>query len=188
MEQTVETTKTTTTKDKLKHLAIFWTRMLGWIGTGVGMPIGVFAYKFGLFESTSYTTSCDEIGNCTTTVTTMNGWGIASCLIVGIFLLRIFKYIRKAYSKEYSLTQQCVDGVLHVMIPLGIAYACLYFLNGVIQQLMYCIGMIMVSELFAIPLNPLPELADRKGYDYSDVYTLTKRIVKDYITKDTSNK
>ena len=83
-----------TVTDKRKHLIIFWSRMVGWLLTGTAAPIGVFAWKFGLFDVTSYTTTTDELGNVTSVSVALNGWGILSCFLIGWTMINIIKTIR----------------------------------------------------------------------------------------------
>lgn len=163
--------------------AVFWARMSGWLGLNVGVPIGVFATKFGLFniQRTTY----DSLGNPVIKESiSLNGWGIVSCLIVGWTLVQILKEVSAAYT-GYSLTKQTIEGVTKQVVPLVIAYGVCYFLNGVLTQIMFCLAVLIACKLGAIPLNPLPKWRYEKNgvenYDdaLSQVVHLLKRKEKD---------
>lgn len=160
--------------------AVFWTRMFAWIGTSVGAPIAVFAKKFGLF--TVNKSVYDELGNPIIEESiSLNGWGILSCILVGWMGIQILKEIRKAYS-EYSFTKQCLDGVIHSVLPLLVGYGVCFFLKGVIEQIMYCIAILIACKIAAVPLNPLPKWRyDTTGVeDYGDAFSeLVKMLRKE---------
>lgn len=187
MAEEIQTEIITQTEEKSdrKHLAIFWARMLGWLATGLGAPIAVFAIKFGLFNKSGYQLTVDEMGNVTTSVTAMNGWGIVSCLLVGFTIISILKEVLSAYESKYSLTKQCLTGVVKKIIPITIAILICYFLKGVLDQIMFCLTVIGIGQLVAIPLNPLPEWKYRKQgkEDYSDLISGAAALIKDWRTE-----
>lgn len=160
--------------EALKNRLIFWMRMLSWLAVGCGTPIGVFAYKFGLFTKTTVT--YDELGNVVSqTSTSLNGWGLVSVLLIGSFITTILKDLVDSCS-GYSLTKQCYVGICKTM-PLIIAFATMYFLNGVISQVMYCLGILIVCRLISIPLNPMPKWKyEKQGAE--DYNTLTESLTK----------
>jgi hypothetical protein len=152
---------------------MFWTRFTGWLGTGCITPVAIFAKKFGLFTRTGYEITADELGNVTAvSPIALNGWGIVSCFIVCWTLIQILKEVKQAYS-GYSLTKQCIDGFISSVMPLIIMFSICYFLNGVLDSIMYCLGVIIVSRTVSVPLNPLPKWKyEHKGVeDYSDPLT-----------------
>lgn len=172
-------------KEKTKNRLIFWTRITGWVGTGCAAPIAVFATKFGLFSQSGYTVTTDELGNITSvSPIALNGWGIVSCFLIFWTLTNALKEIRQAYS-GYSMTKQCLDGFINSIMPLIVMFAVCYFLSGVLDNIMYCLGVIIISKTISIPINPLPQWKYTvKGVeDYSDpvthfITTLTKSIKK----------
>ena len=173
-------------KTKTRNRIVFWTRMTGWLATGCAAPIAVFATKFGLFNKSGYSVQTDELGNVTNaTVTAFNGWGLVSVFIIVWTLISILKEIRNAYS-GYSLTKQCLDSFISGIMPLIIAFAVCYFLNGVLEEAMFCLGTIIICRTIAIPLNPLPKWRyETKGVeDYSDALTFLVKAVKSKVKKD----
>lgn len=163
-----------------KGLLVFWLRMLGWLATGLGAPIATFAIKFGLFTKSGYELTVDEMGNVTSSTIALNGWGIVSCILIGFTAISILKEVIDAYSNKYSLAKQCFTGLKNKIIPITIAVVILYFLKGVIDQIIFCLVVIGISEIAAIPLNPLPEWRNRKQgeEDYSDLLTGFVKLVK----------
>lgn len=162
---------------KTKSRIVFWSRMVGWTGVGVAAPVAAFATKFGLF--TSQEPVVDALGN---TVQqggiALNGWGIVCCLLVGNYIMQILKEVIAA-NQGYSMTKQMYDGVVK-LIPYVIAYGVCFFLNGVIGQIMYCLAVLIVCRLVAIPLNPLPKWRfEKTGVEnYSDILSGLTDIVK----------
>lgn len=168
---------------KTKSRLIFWSRMSGWLGVGVVTPVVTFATKFGLFVEQEPVV--DALGNTIEPAgIAFNGWGIVCCVLVGSYIMQILKEIVAA-NQGYSLTKQCYDGVMK-LIPLIIAYGVCYFLNGVLAQVMFCLGTIIACRAAAIPLNPLPKWRfDKTGIeDYSDLLTGLTNIVKNLRKKE----
>lgn len=165
--------------ETVKNRIIFWTRLVSWIVVGCAAPIGTFAYKFGLF--TRHTVEYDELGNIVSqTDVSLNGWGIISVLLVGSFISAIVKELADSCT-GYSMLKQCYMGICKTM-PLIIAFAMIYFLSGVLEQLMFCLMVLIICKLASIPLNPLPKWKfEKKGKeDYSTLAEALTGFVKKY--------
>lgn len=164
---------------KVKNRIIFWSRMTGWLGAGCVAPIAVFASKFGLFKKSGYEVVTDELGNITeVTATALNGWGIICCLIALWSVIQVLKELRDAHT-GYSLTKQCVDGVLKLMPLITILVIC-YFIRSSLDDIIYCTTVILISRLCAVPLNPLPKWKyEVKGVEnYDDALTQVVKYLK----------
>lgn len=162
--------------EKSKLRLIFWIRMVLWTCINCVTPVGVFAYKFGLFK---HNVQYDALGNVVSGPSvSLNGWGILSCVIVGVFAIGVIKEIADAYT-GYSFVKQCYVGVSKV-IPLIIAYCICYFLSGAIGHIMYCLAILIICKLISVPLNPLPKWKYEKSgmEDYSDALKLFTNFVK----------
>ena len=162
-----------------KH-AVFWARMTSWIGVSCVAPITVFATKFGLFEKEKYAPVYDELGNVVNaTPPALNGWGIVSCFIVGFTLVSILKEVIKAYT-GYSLIKQFLTGVVQSIIPLVIGFAVCYFLDGVLDNVRYCLLVLIITKLVAVPLNPLPKWRYEKNgiENYDDFINTVSNYLK----------
>lgn len=168
-----------------KRLLVFWARMFGWLATGVGAPITTFAIKFGLFNKYGYEVTTDELGNVTGSHIALNGWGIISIVLIGFAAISIVSEVIDAYSHKYSFTKQCLVGVKNRIIPLIILIGICFYLKGVLEQVIFCLVVIGIAQLAAIPLNPMPEWKARvKGEeDYSDIITGLKHFLKKYNKK-----
>lgn len=159
-----------------RSTVVFWVRLVLWLLVGCVAPIVVFALKFGLF---TVEPTVDSMGNALeTTHTSLNGWGIIACLLLGKYLIYIVKEISDAH-KGYSFAKQCWQGVLHT-IPIAMAYVVCYFLSGVISQLMFCLAILTICKLVSYPINPLPKWKyDQKGVeDYTELTEVLTNFVK----------
>jgi hypothetical protein len=166
METDTETEKL---NEGRQSLLVFWLRMAGYVLAGVGAPITTFAVKFGLFNTYGYETVTDELGNVVGTRVALNGWGIVSVVLAGVFFINVMKQIVASYS-GYSMTKQVLMGVYQKILPLAIAIGICYFLKGVLDQILFCLITIGISQIVAIPLNPLPKWsADRGEESYEDL-------------------
>jgi len=168
-------------KEARKGLLIFWARMLGWLATGLGAPIATFAIKFGLFDKGGYSEVTDEMGNVVSSYIALNGWGIVSCVLIGFTAISILKEVIDAYSKKYSLAKQCLVGIKNKIIPIVIAIVICYYLRGVLDQIIFCLMVIGISQIVAIPLNPLPQWKSKKKgeEDYSDLISGALGLIKE---------
>ena len=154
-------------------LLTFWLRMVGWLATGLGAPITTFSIKFGLFNSYGYETMTDELGNVTGTKIAINGWGIVSIILVIFTISSILKEVIEAYSNEYTLAKQCLVGIKNKILPIAILLALCYCLKSCLDQAIFCLTVIGIAQIAAIPLNPLPQWKWNKLHkeDYSDLLT-----------------
>lgn len=163
-----------------KNRMIFWSRLISWLAIGCGVPIGTFAYKFGLFKNTI--TIYDELGNVVVQGNlSLNGWGIISCILIGSFIMNVIKEVADA-NTGYSLTKQCYMGIVQAM-PLIIAFAVTYFLKGVVDEVMFCLAVLILCKLISTPINPLPKWKyDKLGKeDYSTVVNALTDFVKSHL-------
>lgn len=151
--------------------------MLGWLIFSL-LPIGVFAYKFGLFKPDA--TETDSLGNVVSTPSVaLNGWGIIACIIVGITAIQILKEVIAAYP-NYSFAKQCFTGFTRTILPLLICFGVCVFLQGCIQHVTFCLGTFLACQCIAIPLNPLPKWRYEKAgkEDYSNALSFLTDFVK----------
>ena len=166
-------------QSNLKSRMIFWLRMLGWLGTSCVAPISIFAIQFGLFDQSGYEVTVDELGNITSVApTALNGWGIVSCIILFWAMVQVLRDVRDSYT-GYSFKKQCIDGILKLM-PLIVAFAICFFLRGALDDVIYCLSIIIISRLCSIPLNPLPKYKyESKGIEnYEDGLSVIVKYVK----------
>jgi hypothetical protein len=160
-----------------KNRTVFITRLISWLLIGCVTPIVFFASQFGLFEEV--TVVKDELGNVIArTDYSLNGWGIVSCVLVGSFISNILKEVSDAYV-GYSMLKQCYKGLCSTM-PLIIAFSVCYFLNGVLEQAMLCLIVIIICKLISTPINPIPKWKyEKRGIeDYCSLSEIFTKFVK----------
>lgn len=166
--------------NKKKDLIIFWSRMIGYITTQCIIPISVFAYKFGLFNKIYYKEQYDINGEIVKTSITLSGWGIVSVFLLGYTIIQMLNQYLDSLSEGYSLTKQTIDGIKSKILPLAIIFFICYFLNGVLTEILFCLAILIITQLVSIPLNPLPKWKyQKKGVeDYNDILTTLFELVK----------
>lgn len=166
---------------KAKDRLIFWIRLIGWLVVGCAVPIIIFAVKFGLFDDSGYNVTTDSLGNVVNVrPTALSGWGILACIIIFWTILQVLKEIRKAYV-GYSFTKQCIDGVVKTIIPLVAIIVGCFILKNALANVTYCLIVLTICKLIAIPLNPLPKWRYEKSgqEDYSDALAYVVKFIKD---------
>lgn len=172
-----------TINPKVRKLIIFWTRMLGWLIASCVIPIVTFSIRFGLFNKAAVKT--DALGNVIETQSTsLNGWGIISCVIIGFTISAIIKEVVSAYPK-YSFAKQCLVGFRKIVLPLSVGFFVCVFLSGVIHHVMFCLGVLALCNVVAIPLNPLPKWR----YEKSGVeeYSSAVKVLTDFVKRNIPN-
>lgn len=185
-EEVIQQEESTESVQARKELLIFWLRMFGWIIAGVAAPITTFSIKFGLFTEYGYKVTTDELGNVTGMHVALNGWGIVSVCLIAFAIISVLNEIIDAYSKKYSYTKQLLMGLKNRIVPLAIAIGICWFLRGVVDQIIFCLVTIGISQIAAVAVNPLPEWkAKKKGEeDYSDLLTLLPKYIKSKMRRE----
>lgn len=127
--------------------SVFATRALVWTVFAMVLPFLFIAFRYGIFEKS------DTIA--------LSGWGIIGVIIVLVFCLSLFSYIKQGM--EDGMFKQCLMGFTKVIIPL---LAVLLVVQGIktnIELFETALGVTIACEFIAIPINPFPEwLAKRK--------------------------
>ena len=124
---------------------VFWSRFVLWTIFACGLPFAFIVWRFQLF----HTISKIQIG----------GWGVIAIVILACFVITVIKYIKIALSNHYSFVGQCLTGFCKVIVPLLAFFAILYYLKSQIDLMLQVIGCVIICELVAIPMNPLPKWA-----------------------------
>lgn len=126
---------------------VFWIRLALYILFGGLAPGAFLIWRFDLFS---------EISSLS-----IGGWGIVCILFVGLFFLKLLKAVKEGL--PYSFGTQCINGICKVVLPLLIALLILYAVQNCVAELMQFLGVVIVCEIIAIPLNPLPKWAHDNG-------------------------
>lgn len=126
---------------------VFWIRLSFYVLFGGLAPAAFLIWRFDLFS---------EISSLS-----IGGWGIVCIVFVGIFFLKMLKAVKDGL--PYSFGTQCINGICKVILPLLIALLILYALQNCIAELMQFLGVVIVCEIIAIPMNPIPQWAHDNG-------------------------
>ena len=130
---------------------IFWIRFVLWFACACGLPFFFIAWRFELFHSISKL----NIG----------GWGILAIFIVVVFLFVLIRYVKLLFNTKYSLLAQCLNGFCKIILPLLTLLLIFKSSKDNIDILLQVLGVIIVCEAVAIPINPLPKLVYEKQKD-----------------------
>ena len=138
--------------------ATFITRAIAWSIFAGGLPFAFIAWRYGIFKDQG--------------TIAISGWGILGIVILGIFFFSLANYIRKGM--QPGLFKQCASGFCKVILPLLAVLVIVEGIKADIQLFERALGVTIVCELVAIPINPFPEwlekrqkdlkLAEREGY------------------------
>lgn len=85
----------------------------------------------------------------------IGGWGLFAMLFLGIFFAKTIKIVRMGL--PYSLATQILEGIVKVIIPLGVATFAVYYLKNAMTQLFQFLVVTFLCECVAIVVNPLPK-------------------------------
>lgn len=91
----------------------------------------------------------------------LSGWAIIGIIIVMVFVMVFTKYIGQCLSPGKMITQ-CLNGFVKVIIPLTALLAVTLFLENCLTEFRTVLGVTIVCEASAIPLNPFPALIEKK--------------------------
>lgn len=120
---------------------IFYVRLALFILIGCVAPFAFIAWRFGLFASA--------------TKASLSGWGIVGILIIFFFLRYVYSILRSGI--PYSFITQILAGVFKIIVPLLLMYVALNVIGRNIDQFMQVIVCVILCEIVAIPINPLPK-------------------------------
>lgn len=123
----------------------FWGRFVLWALCACILPFLFIAWRFELFG---------KVGQMQ-----LSGWGIVGIILVFVFALTVIHYIKLALSAKYSLIAQILSGFCKIIIPLLAVFALLECVKDNVESMIKVMGIVIVCEAAAIPLNPLPKWA-----------------------------
>ncbi|WP_281512136.1 hypothetical protein [Mammaliicoccus vitulinus] len=127
-------------KNQIMSKKAFWIRLVCYSLFGLACPIIFLAWRFKLFTN-------KEIA--------LSGWGVIAIMFVTLFFLKLINTVRK--SLQFSIYKQILDGICKVIIPLTIAAICVYCFQNIMKEMFEFLCVLIVCEMIAICLNPLPQ-------------------------------
>ena len=125
---------------------VFVSRAIAWSLFAGILPFIFIAWRYGIFRSTG--------------AIALNGWGIIGLVILAVFLITLFNYLRRGM--KYSFAKQCVVGFAKIIVPLVLVMLVVEGIKnniGLFQQALACT---IACELVAIPINPFPEWLEKQ--------------------------
>ena len=126
---------------------IFITRFLAWATFACVLPFVFIAYRYGIFKDNN--------------VIALSGWGIIVVIIILVFCLSLFSYIKQGM--EDGMVKQCLMGFTKIIIPLMAILLIVQGIRSNIELFEKALGVTIACEFVAIPINPFPSwLAKRK--------------------------
>lgn len=124
---------------------VFWMRFALWTLFACVLPFLFIAWRFELFG---------KVGQFQ-----LSGWGIVGIILVFVFAITVVRYVKLAFSAKYSLIGQVLSGFCKIIIPLLAVLAILNCVRDSIDAMIKVMGVVIICEAAAIPLNPLPKWA-----------------------------
>lgn len=130
-----------------KETRIFVVRIILWSLFACVIPVVFIGFRYDLFRKASSLQ--------------LSGWGIIAIIIVAVFLYVLTKYIRAGFG-QWSFVKQIIDGVIKVVLPLGVVLAICVSIRNNLDAFIQSLSCVLISEVVAIPINPFPEWVSKK--------------------------
>ena len=148
-ETAFEASSTNDIKMSKKEFAI---RMVLFTIFGLVLPFGFVVYRYGLFKDTH---------------TTLTGIGLFAVIIAFVFIKHVLNMYKKA--NEHTMTAQIISGYSKVIIPLLILLYFVVKMSGDIETFIQSLECVIVCELIAIPIDPLPVWAYQRNIEITGI-------------------
>lgn len=132
----------------------FWLRMIGFGLFACILPFVFLAYRYDLFTKVSKI----QIG----------GWGIIAVIIVFFFVKYVCSMVKQGM--PYSMTTQIITGVCKVIVPLALVWVLAYSIKDNIDTFLQSLGVVILCEAIAIPINPLPKWVETHKRNQQDTF------------------
>lgn len=89
----------------------------------------------------------------------LSGWGLVAIIILFVFTIYVVKSLKKGlYNKrKWSMGMQIVNGLLKIVLPLLTIYFIINSIQNSIDLFKQSLIITIISEMIAIPINPLPK-------------------------------
>lgn len=144
----------------------FIIRLIAFILTAFVIPCTYLSIRFNLFVSKSR----------------LSIWGFIMILFVLIVIVVMLKFYLDGMKTKWSYGKQLVKGFLKVVLPLAIILILILFIRNHLEEfvrdinlMVECVGVITLSEIIAIMVNPLSKWAFENNID--GLVAITDRII-----------
>lgn len=146
--------------DFAKRESTFCCLAVGWILCAIILPIIFINNKYHLFIKGD-----DNLK--------FTGWALVALLVLFIGIYALCSYIIDAYSVKYRTWVKLLKGFQRIILPLIVLYLMCSLINQNIDKIETLLLEIIISESFAIIINPFPYFVYRhKNADTREVYGL----------------
>ena len=125
---------------------VFVTRAISWSLFAGILPFVFIAWRYGIFRSTG--------------AIALNGWGVIGLVILAIFVITLFNYLRQGM--KHGFFKQCVVGFAKVIVPLVLVMLVVEGIKSNIELFQQALACTIACELVAIPINPFPEWVEKQ--------------------------
>lgn len=92
----------------------------------------------------------------------LSGWGLIAIVIIAVFMLAVIKYIKAGFV-EWSMVKQIINGVMKIILPLGVLLVVCLSIKNNIEMFIQALSCTLLSEAIAIPINPFPKWVYEKS-------------------------
>ncbi len=123
--------------------ATFGVRLFSWFLFAAILPFLFLVWRFELFQPNSKVN--------------FGGWGMIGVILIFIVLMVMVRYVRQVVSVKNVFAAQCLNGVCRVVLPLTAVLVTFWVIRNELDIFIQFLGCLIVCELIAIPLNPMPE-------------------------------
>ena len=129
--------------------SVFITRAISWAVFAAGLPFAFIAWRYGIFKDQNSIA--------------ISGWGLLGIIILIVFFITLANYIRKGL--EPGMFKQCASGFCKVILPLLAVLLIVQGIKSDIELFEKALGVTIVCEIVAIPINPFPEWLAKRQKD-----------------------
>ena len=126
--------------------AVFLTRAAAWAIFAGGLPFAFIAWRYGIFK---------DQGSIV-----ISGWGILGIVFLAVVFLAIASYVKQGMRPGFF--KQCVSGFCKIILPLTALMLIIQGIKNDIQLFENALGVTIVCEIIAIPINPFPEWLEKR--------------------------
>jgi len=128
---------------KKEERRIFIIKAISWAMLSCILPVLFIGWRYDLFNVNNKLN--------------LSGYGLIAIVIIFVFLITLFKYFKKLYLVKWSMLGQIIGGLIKVVLPLLAILLVFNSIKNDIDTAITCLGVVIVLETIALPINPFPK-------------------------------
>jgi len=128
----------------------FIIRFIAFVVSGCVLPFAFIAYRYDIFKSPH---------------STLTGVGFLAIILVLVFAIYILNMIKKAH--PHTMMTQIISGYTYIAIFLLLPLLWVQAIEGDIEMYEQVLEVVILCEMVAIPVNPLPLWAYQKNIEFT---------------------